>query len=113
MLGIIIGVAAVISLVSVGRGVENFVAAEFQGLGNNLLFVMPGQIAPDQRPRRGGLGLTNDDVAAIATRSACPMCWRWCRNTAVRRSFTTAVTKSEPPSPARRPISPTCVTSGR
>jgi putative ABC transport system permease protein len=66
MLGIIIGVAAVISLVSVGRGVERFVAAEFQGLGNNLLFVMPGQIAPDQRPRRGGLGLTNDDVAAIA-----------------------------------------------
>jgi putative ABC transport system permease protein len=65
MLGIIIGVAAVISLVSVGRGVESFVAAEFQGLGNNLLFVMPGQIAPDQRPRRGGLGLTNHDVAAI------------------------------------------------
>lgn len=66
MLGIIIGVAAVIALVSVGRGVEGFVAAEFQGLGNNLLFVVPGQIAPDQRPRRGGLGLTNDDVAAIA-----------------------------------------------
>ncbi|MFO7537900.1 MAG: ABC transporter permease [Chloroflexota bacterium] len=65
MLGIIIGVAAVISLVSVGRGVESFVAAEFQGLGNNLVFVMPGQIAPDQRPRRGGLGLTNQDVSAI------------------------------------------------
>jgi putative ABC transport system permease protein len=66
MLGIIIGVAAVIALVSVGRGVEGFVAAEFQGLGNNLLFVVPGQIDPGQRPRRGGLGLTNDDVAAIA-----------------------------------------------
>ena len=65
MLGIIIGVAAVISLVSVGRGVEQFVAAEFQGLGNNLVFVMPGQVAPDQRPRRGGLGLTNNDVTAI------------------------------------------------
>ena len=65
MLGIIIGVAAVISLVSVGRGVEQFVAAEFQGLGNNLLFVVPGQIGPNQQPGRRGLGLTNNDVAAI------------------------------------------------
>jgi putative ABC transport system permease protein len=38
-LGIIIGVGAVIGLVSLGRGVENFIAAEFQGLGSNLLFV--------------------------------------------------------------------------
>ena len=30
---------AVIGLVSLGRGVENFIAAEFQGLGSNLLFV--------------------------------------------------------------------------
>ncbi|MCA9968917.1 MAG: ABC transporter permease [Anaerolineales bacterium] len=66
MLGIIIGVAAVITLVSVGRGVESVVTAEFQGLGNNLLFVVPGQIAPDQRPRRGGLGLTTDDYRALS-----------------------------------------------
>jgi putative ABC transport system permease protein len=38
-LGIIIGVGAVISLVTLGRGVEAFIAAEFQGLGSNLLFV--------------------------------------------------------------------------
>ncbi|MBE2268924.1 MAG: ABC transporter permease [Anaerolinea sp.] len=37
--GIIIGVGAVIGLVSLGRGVENFIAAEFQGLGSNVLFV--------------------------------------------------------------------------
>ncbi|MEJ2749222.1 MAG: ABC transporter permease, partial [Anaerolineae bacterium] len=36
MLGIIIGVAAVITLVSVGRGVEGVVLSEFEGLGNNL-----------------------------------------------------------------------------
>ncbi len=67
MLGIIIGVAAVITLVSVGRGVENFVTAEFQGLGNNLLFIIPGQLSPDQQgPRRsGGSGLTNRDVDAL------------------------------------------------
>ncbi|MCP4428051.1 MAG: FtsX-like permease family protein [Chloroflexi bacterium] len=68
MLGIIIGVAAVITLVSVGRGVEGVILAEFEGLGNNLLFVFPGQMSPGQQgPRRaGGSGLTNDDAAALA-----------------------------------------------
>jgi putative ABC transport system permease protein len=68
MLGIIIGVAAVISLVSVGRGVEGVVLSEFEGLGNNLLFVFPGQISPGQQgPRRsGGSGLTNNDATALA-----------------------------------------------
>ncbi len=68
MLGIIIGVAAVITLVSVGRGVESFIVAEFQGLGNNLLFIVPGQLSPDQQgPRRaGGGGLTMHDYQALA-----------------------------------------------
>ena len=67
MLGIIIGVAAVITLVSLGQGVELFVAEQFQGLGNNLLFVFPGQIEPGGPPRRGrGAGLSNDDVAALS-----------------------------------------------
>ena len=38
-LGIIIGVGAVIGLVSLGRGVERFVQSEFQSLGSNVLFV--------------------------------------------------------------------------
>jgi putative ABC transport system permease protein len=70
MLGIAIGVAAVITLLSVGRSVEGFVAAEFQGLGNNLLFIFPGQLDESSgRPRArrpGGGGLTSDDVAALA-----------------------------------------------
>jgi putative ABC transport system permease protein len=68
MLGIIIGVAAVITLVSVGRGVEGVVLSEFEGLGNNLLFVFPGQMRPDQQGplRSGGAGLTDEDVAALA-----------------------------------------------
>ncbi len=68
MLGIIIGVAAVITLISVGRGVEAVVIQEFQGLGNNLLFVFPGDIDPtDPGPARaGGAGLTLDDAEALA-----------------------------------------------
>ncbi len=66
MLGIIIGVAAVITLVSVGRGVEDVVISEFEGLGNNLLFVVPGQIGPDQQfSSASGVDLTNRDVEAL------------------------------------------------
>jgi putative ABC transport system permease protein len=73
MLGIIIGVAAVITLLSVGRGVEKFVAAEFEGLGNNLLFVLPGQVGPDRGPRRaGGSGLTSADVAVLSDPARVP-----------------------------------------
>ncbi len=42
MLGIIIGVSAVITLVSVGRGVENYINAAFGAIGTDLLFVIPG-----------------------------------------------------------------------
>ncbi|WP_420629853.1 ABC transporter permease [Candidatus Leptofilum sp.] len=69
MLGIIIGVGAVITLISVGRGVEAVVIDEFQGLGNNLLFVFPGNIDPTDPAapaRAGGAGLTLDDAEALA-----------------------------------------------
>jgi putative ABC transport system permease protein len=46
MLGIIIGVSAVITLVSVGRGVENYIGAAFGSIGTDLLFVLPG--APEE-----------------------------------------------------------------
>ncbi len=44
MLGIIIGVGAVITLLSVGRGVENLIRDQLQGAGTNLLFVVPVNI---------------------------------------------------------------------
>src|SRR5512143_1414492 len=43
MLGIIIGVAAVITLLSVGRGVERYIGDAFGSIGTNLLFVLPGK----------------------------------------------------------------------
>ncbi len=44
MLGIIIGISAVIVLVSVGQGVQTMVAEQMAGVGANLLFVMPGKL---------------------------------------------------------------------
>jgi putative ABC transport system permease protein len=41
ILGIIIGVGAVITLVSVGEGVQVFIEEQFEGIGTNLLFVTP------------------------------------------------------------------------
>ncbi len=42
MLGIIIGVGAVITLLSVGQGVQTYITEQFQSIGTNLFFVIPG-----------------------------------------------------------------------
>ena len=43
LLGIVIGVAAVISLMAIGRGVQQSITDRIESLGTNLLFVRPGQ----------------------------------------------------------------------
>ena len=42
VLGIVIGVGAVVALMSVGKGTQARVTAEIEGLGTNLVFVRPG-----------------------------------------------------------------------
>ena len=68
MLGIIIGVAAVVTMVSVGRGADAAVQQQIKSLGNNLLNVVPG--ATTASGVRAGWGtvstLTTGDGAAIA-----------------------------------------------
>jgi putative ABC transport system permease protein len=68
MLGIIIGVAAVITMVSVGRGADAAVQQQIRSLGNNLLSVYPGVTTASGV--RGGFGavstLTVADGIAIA-----------------------------------------------
>jgi putative ABC transport system permease protein len=68
MLGVIIGVASVVALVSVGQGATSGVTARLQGLGTNLLTVNPGRIL--QGATRGAAGsattLTQEDAAALA-----------------------------------------------
>jgi putative ABC transport system permease protein len=50
-LGIIIGVGSVLSLVSLVRGVENYIASEFQNLGTNLLTVFSTEPTSPTRTR--------------------------------------------------------------
>lgn len=45
MLGIIIGVAAVITLVSIGAGLKVYIADQFEALGSNLIYIYPGDLS--------------------------------------------------------------------
>lgn len=55
VLGIVIGVAAVILLVSIGNGLTSIVNEQFEELGTDLIFVMPGKIKfGDAAGREGG-----------------------------------------------------------
>lgn len=69
MLGIIIGVAAVIAMVSIGQGASASVQAQIESIGTNLLFVSAG--SQNVGGVRGGIGdngtntLTVEDLEAI------------------------------------------------
>jgi putative ABC transport system permease protein len=67
-LGIIIGVGAVIAMVSIGEGAKREVETRFESMGTNLLFVRPG--SQSFRGRHSGAGsytnLTVGDAEAIA-----------------------------------------------
>ena len=70
MLGIIIGVGAVITMIALGSGAQKAVQDQIQNLGRNLLTVMPGQsfmrgVASEQR-----VSLTVDDADEIRQASA-------------------------------------------
>ena len=68
MLGILIGVAAVIAVLSLGRAQQVEVQKSFASMGSNLIYVVPG--APNTAGRGGTIGssgtLTLEDSEAIA-----------------------------------------------
>jgi putative ABC transport system permease protein len=68
MLGIVIGVAAVIAMVSIGQGADAAVQKQIQSLGTNMLMVMPGATTSSGvRSGWGGVStLTRADGEAIA-----------------------------------------------
>jgi putative ABC transport system permease protein len=72
MLGIIIGVAAVIAMVAVGSGASERIQEEISSIGSNVIVVMPGSLTTSGIRLGAGfaLTLTIDDARAIA--EECP-----------------------------------------
>ncbi|MBD2090892.1 ABC transporter permease [Microcoleus sp. FACHB-1515] len=66
MLGIIIGNASVITMVGVGQGAQRYAAGQFESLGPNVLFVIPGSDEDDVRSNDEIRSLTLEDANAIA-----------------------------------------------
>ncbi|MBD3234816.1 MAG: FtsX-like permease family protein, partial [candidate division Zixibacteria bacterium] len=66
MLGIIIGVGAVITMISLGQGAKNAVQERINALGSNLLFVRPGPARRGHiRMDYSNIRLTMKDIEAI------------------------------------------------
>jgi putative ABC transport system permease protein len=67
MLGILIGIAAVIITVGLGEGASAQIKAQINALGTNLLIITPGSVAND-----GSTNLTLQDAGALASKVAAP-----------------------------------------
>ena len=63
MLGVIIGVASVVMLVAIGSGAKQEVEKQVEGLGSNLILVLPGQFSFGSAPAVSRLKL--DDIAYL------------------------------------------------
>jgi putative ABC transport system permease protein len=72
MLGIIIGVAAVIAMVAVGSGATERIQEQIQSIGSNLIIVLPGSVSTNGVRLGSGAtsSLTEDDAKVIA--AECP-----------------------------------------
>ncbi|HXA31211.1 MAG TPA: ABC transporter permease [Acidimicrobiales bacterium] len=75
MLGIMIGIAAVILTVGLGQGAQNQISSQINALGTNLLTVSPGS-STSTSGIRGGFGsastLTEADAAALSSKTVAP-----------------------------------------
>jgi putative ABC transport system permease protein len=103
MLGIIIGVSAVIAMVAIGEGAKAQVEQSFAAMGTSLLIVMPG--SSTSGGARGGFGsqptLTWDDLKAIQTevssvRSAAPVLRSSAQLVSEDQNWTTTVQGTTP-----------------
>jgi len=103
MLGIIIGVAAVIAMVAVGQGAKAQIESQIASIGSNLLMVFPGSTT--QGGVHAGSGsvttLTEDDAFAIqkelsSVRMAAPSLRNVAQVVSANQNWSTAVTGSSP-----------------
>jgi putative ABC transport system permease protein len=65
VLGIVIGVAAVITMVSLGNGATALITAQVASLGSNLVIVRPGQRMSPGQPAGWAPAFKEDDVRAL------------------------------------------------
>lgn len=69
MLGIVIGIGSVIAMVSIGQGASGQIQSSIEGLGSNLLTVMPGFLQPGRGFVSAGRGssqtLKSDDANVL------------------------------------------------
>jgi putative ABC transport system permease protein len=103
MLGIIIGVGAVIAMVAVGQGAKAQVETQIASIGSNMLLVFPGSTT--QGGVHAGSGsvttLTEDDAEAIkkelsAVRYASPSLRTVAQVVSTNQNWSTAITGSTP-----------------
>jgi len=71
-LGIIIGVASVITMVALGEGAQAAMQERIQSMGSNLLTIVPGASQSGGVSRAEGQEMTPDDARAV--KSACSVC---------------------------------------
>ncbi|MBI2863075.1 MAG: ABC transporter permease [Chloroflexi bacterium] len=73
-LGIVIGVSAVVALMSIGMGAQAAITGQIQGMGTNLLFISPGAARQDGVRQGAGTAptLTMEDATAIAEAADVP-----------------------------------------
>jgi putative ABC transport system permease protein len=62
VIGIVIGISAIVSLISLGEGLQNAINQQFAILGSNLIFIMPGG---GMGPGGGSSKLTDHDINLI------------------------------------------------
>jgi len=69
ILGIVIGIGSVIAMVSIGQGASGQIQSSIEGLGSNLLTVVPGVVQPGRGIVSSGRGsaqtLKNEDIEVI------------------------------------------------
>ncbi len=69
MLGIVIGIGSVIAMVSIGQGAKAQIQSSIEGLGSNLLTILPGVVQPGRGLVSSGRGsaqsLKNEDVDVV------------------------------------------------
>lgn len=65
ILGIVIGIAAIVSLVSIGSGLEGAIAAQLEEFGSDKIMVMASMTSSMSGPMFSGQSLSDDDIKMI------------------------------------------------